>query len=96
MGMITFLRHAVVLLLFGLAPLASDAVMPATMEITASCGQLGDGAIPGCDPHDLPAAMHREVEDRTRIFWSVSALVLLVVTGGLTWLIRQPSRRRRR
>ena len=93
--MITLLRHAVVLVLLGLAPLASDIVTPATMEITAACGQLVDDGIPACDPHDLPAAMHREVEDRTRIFWGVSALVLLSVTGGLTWLIRQPSRRAR-
>ncbi|SDT73663.1 hypothetical protein [Actinoplanes derwentensis] len=72
-----------------------------TAEDSASCGygfveggryqvySVG-GATSSCDGNELLARMHREVEDRTRIFWVGSALVLVAVAGGLGWLIRHP------
>lgn len=51
-----------------------------------------DGATSSCDGNEMLARMHQEVEDRTRIFWAGSVLVLIAVAGGVTWLIRHPQR----
>ena len=86
--MIALFRSALILLAFAVAPLV-PAVTPDT-----SCGYVVDDGTPACAPSELPAAMRREVEDRTRIFWGFSGLVVLAVTGGLTRLVRHPARNR--
>ncbi|WP_430779614.1 hypothetical protein [Actinoplanes sp. G11-F43] len=48
------------------------------------------GATSSCDGNEMLARMHREVEDRTRIFWVGSVFVLIAVAGGVSWLIRHP------
>ncbi|GIE32090.1 hypothetical protein Ait01nite_051350 [Actinoplanes italicus] len=80
---------------------AGDSVTLITMKDSASCGyefvaggryrvfETG-GETNLCDGNELLSEGHATGgEDRTLIFWGGTALVLLLVAGGVTWLIRK-------
>jgi hypothetical protein len=48
-----------------------------------------DGETNSCDGNELLSTGHGTGGDRTRICWGATALVLLAVAGGLTWLVRR-------
>lgn len=89
--MVLHLRRVLLLLLLAVVPVIDSGstgtkVTLVTVGDPMACGS----AVPRCDGTEMQARMHREVEDRTRIFWTGSGLVLVVVVGGLTLLIRHP------
>jgi hypothetical protein len=80
---------------------AGDSVTLITMKDSASCGyefaEGGryrvyeyDGGTNLCAGNKLLSEGHATGgEDRTLIFWGGTALVLLLVAGGVTWLVRK-------
>jgi hypothetical protein len=71
-----------------------------TMKDSASCGYrfveggryrvyAAGGETTSCDGNELLSTGHGTGGDRTRIFWGGTALVVLAVAGGLTWLVRR-------
>ncbi|GAA1584486.1 hypothetical protein [Actinoplanes couchii] len=86
-SMVSQLRRVLVLLLLAVAPVLNTG--PGVTLVTFN-DSMACGASNSCDDVELQARMHREVEDRTRIFWTGSGIVLIAVVGGLTWLVRHP------
>ncbi|GAA0427700.1 hypothetical protein Aca07nite_35190 [Actinoplanes capillaceus] len=82
-----------------------DSVTVATEKDEASCGYrfveggryrvyaTGDRTN-SCDGNELLATgVETGGADRSRIFWAGSVVVVLLVAGGVTWLIRHPRTR---
>lgn len=80
---------------------AGNSVVLVTMKDSASCGYEfveggryrvfeTDGQTNLCDGNELLSTGHATGGgDRTRIFWGGTVLVLLLVAGGVTWLVRK-------
>ncbi|HWS32275.1 MAG TPA: hypothetical protein VN408_05975 [Actinoplanes sp.] len=89
--MVLHLRRVLLLLLLAAAPIFdSGSPGPEVTLVTMGEPVVCARAVQPCDGIEMQARMHREVQDRTRIFWVGSGLVLVAVVGGLSLLIRHP------